>query len=57
MYTVEIQTPVSWLKCSFFFPQTIKTEQVIEGIETKENWFSSEIVPKVSFIFVWITYF
>ena len=56
MYTVKIQTlSVDWN--AIFFFQTIKTEQMNEEIETKENRFSSEIVPKVGFIFVWKTYF
>ena len=48
MYTVEIQ----------FLFQNIKTEQMVEEIETKENMFCREIVAKVRFIFfLWKKYF
>ena len=40
-----------------FLFQNIKTEQIVEEIETKENMFCREIVAKVSFIFLWKTYF
>ena len=40
-----------------FLFQNIKIEQMVEEIETKENKFCREIVAKVSFIFLWKTYF
>jgi hypothetical protein len=40
-----------------FLFQTLKTEQMDEEIKTKEYLFCSEIVAKVSFIFVLKTYF